>query len=352
MYAKLMHDWERRCHDRDNNRVVRPFEWGVECLDREFTNGHRPDEYRRIIEHYNESAIARSDRFFAPPPARAEDFEFDGFRLRFPSGVETAYPENNTVHARFFAAERNGRPSDCAVIVLPQWNGDEQAHVALCRGLNYFDISALRLSLPYHDWRKPKELTRADYLVSANVGRTLQAVRQAAQDIRRAADWLESQGVRRIGVMGTSVGSCVGFLAYVHDARFEVGVFNHVSSYFGDVVWQGITTAHIRRSLEEHLTREEVRRAWLSISPAVYLPRLAGHERKLLYLTARYDLTFPYDLSQIVFEECDRHGVGYDRVTLPCGHYTSGKSPFKFKVGYHIVNYFRRAWREPRGKGR
>jgi hypothetical protein len=53
------------------------------------------------------------------------------------------------VYARFFpAAEGDG-----AVIVSPQWNAKEDSHVALCRGLNRFGVSALRLSLPYHDQR-------------------------------------------------------------------------------------------------------------------------------------------------------------------------------------------------------
>ena len=43
-------------------------------------------------------------------------------------------------------------------------------------------VSALRLSLPYHDVRMPPELTRADYIVSANVGRTAQVNRQAVLD--------------------------------------------------------------------------------------------------------------------------------------------------------------------------
>lgn len=352
MYQRFMHDWERRCHNRDNNRVVRPFDWGIEFLDRQFMNGHRPDEYARIIDHFNKSVISNSQKFFVPPKADAGQFEFDGFRVRFPSAIQTPYPRNNTVHARYFAAERNGSPSDCAVIVMPQWNGDEQAHVSICKGLNFFGISALRLSLPYHDQRKPEELVRADYLVSSNIGRTIQSVRQSVMDIIRAADWLETQGIKRIGLMGTSVGSCVGFLSFVHEERFKVGVFNHVSSYFGDVVWQGITTAHIRKSLEEHLTREQVREAWMTISPSAYIRHLRDHDRKFLLMSAKYDLTFPYDLSQIVFEDCDRLGIKHDRIILPCGHYTSGKTPFKFKVGYHIVNYFRKAWREPKEGGR
>ena len=47
-------------------------------------------------------------------------------------------------------------------------------------------MTALRLSLPYHDHRMPPELERADYIVSANVARTVQVCRQAVLDARRA----------------------------------------------------------------------------------------------------------------------------------------------------------------------
>ncbi|HWQ35871.1 MAG TPA: abhydrolase domain-containing 18 [Blastocatellia bacterium] len=350
MYGSLIRNWERRCHDRDiDKRKVRPFEWGLEFLNqdngrRNGNNGHSRQSItdpKAWIERFNHEVLAASDAFYTPAPTGRADFEFDGFWLRFPSAVTTPYPKNNLVHARYFPAGAD----DCAVIISPQWNGDEQAHVSICRGLNYFGISALRLSLPYHDRRMPEELTRADYMVSSNIGRTIQAVRQAVQDVRRAADWLQARGVRRIGVMGTSIGSCTSWLAFVHDERLEVGVFNHVSSYFGDVVWKGITTSHIRQSLEPHLTRDEVRRVWMTISPSAFMQKACGLRRRALMISARYDLTFPFDLSRIVFEDCERHGIRTDKVILPCGHYTSGKAPFKFLDGYHIVNYFRKAWR-------
>lgn len=344
MYRQFMHAWERRCHDKDlNSRVVRPFEWGLEYLNGQLPrNGHTP---LAALKKFNERILANSHEFFTPAPVRADDFDFDGFMLRFPSGVETSSPVNNTVHARFYPALRDGQPSNRAVIVMPQWNGKEDAHVAICKGLNYFGISALRLSLPYHDWRMPPELERADYMVSSNIGRTIQSVQQAVQDIRRCADWLQLQGMQKIGVMGTSVGSCVGFLAFLHDERLEVGVFNHASCYFGDVVWQGITTAHIRKSMEPHLTREELREAWRSISPSAFIPRMQIGTRKAKLIVAKYDLTFPYDLSQIVLRDCEQHGIPIDKVILPCGHYTSGKTPYKFLDGYHIVSYFVRQWR-------
>ncbi len=104
-----------------------------------------------------------------------------------------------------------------AVLVLPQWNADEGGHVGLCRLLARFGMTALRLSLPYHDTRMPPDLTRADYIVSANIVRTLEVCRQAVLDARRAIAWLAAQGYDRIGILGTSLGSCLSMLTACHE---------------------------------------------------------------------------------------------------------------------------------------
>jgi hypothetical protein len=183
---------------------------------------------------------------------------------------------------------------------------------------------------------------RADYMVSANIGRTLQANRQAVLDTRGVLDWLIAQGYDRLGIIGTSLGSCIAFLTFIHDERLRTGVYNHVSSYFGDVVWEGITTRHVRNGLESHLNREEVRRAWLAISPNSYIDRLRENKRRGLLISARYDLSFTPELSRLLFRECDRHGVKLDRRLIPCGHYTLGRVPYKYYAGYLMVNYLRK----------
>ena len=94
--------------------------------------------------------------------------------LRFTSPVHTPYPENNLANARWFRAR--GRR---AVVLLPHWNCDGVGYTSLCRALNFLGIAVLRLSMPYHDIRMPAEIRRADYAVSANIGRTLAACRRA-----------------------------------------------------------------------------------------------------------------------------------------------------------------------------
>jgi hypothetical protein len=112
-----------------------------------------------------------------------------------------------------------------------------------------FGLTALRLSLPYHDARRPAELQRADYIVSSNLGRTLHANRQAVLDIRRTVDWLAREGFERIGIIGTSLGSCLSMLAMAHDERVRAGAFNHISPFFADVVWRGLSTRYVRDGL-------------------------------------------------------------------------------------------------------
>ena len=226
--------------------------------------------------------------------------------------------------------------------MLPHWNAKIHEHVALCELLNRAGIAALRLSLPYHDRRMLPGFERADYMVSANLGRTLQANRQAVIDTRAAVHWLEAQGYERIGLVGTSLGSCIGFLTFIHENRIKAAVFNHVSSYFGDVVWDGLTTAHVRQALEGELSKEQVRRAFLAISPNSYVPRLAGDSRRALLISARYDLSFTPELSALLFEECERHDVRFDRAIVRCGHYSLGRAPYKYYAGYKLVNYLRR----------
>src|SRR5579884_3323225 len=343
LYGKWMLRWEDRLCSRATNRVVRPFEWGLEwthswpVAHRVAQNGHDPHTYLKVL---NKHALEASPEFFAH--RTPGDFKLENNILTFTSPVHTPYPENNLVKAQWFPAlEKPGRRR-VATIVLPHWNASATQHNALCAGLAKLGISALRLSLPYHDFRMPAELQRADYAVSSNLARTIDATRQAVIDTRCCADWLEQEGFESIGIVGTSLGSCYAFLASVHDQRLKVNVFNHCSTYFADVVWEGLSTQHIRQSLESSLTLDELREAWLAISPPLYIERYAGLGKKPLFIYARYDTTFPTRFSEQVIQKAKELGFEHKAVVLPCGHYTLGETPFKFLDGYHICKFLKK----------
>ena len=338
LYRRWMEEWENRLCFRTNDRVVRPFEWGLDWVDWPGAPNRQPGssntDYFRTL---NDIARDGSDEFFSYQPPN--DFRLEGDMLRFTSPVDTRYPENNVVQAQWHPAKNSkGR----AVVLLPHWNASFKQHGAVCRGLQKIGISALRLSLPYHDARMPAELHRADYAVSANIGRTISATRQAVVDTRACFDWLETQGYDRLGTIGTSLGSCYAFLASAHDPRIRVNVFNHCSSYFADVVWTGLSTQHIRQGIESEIELANLRDVWNAISPYHYMGQFSRWKKKSKFIYTKYDTTFLPEYSRDIVKRIREHGIDNDVVVLPCGHYTLGEAPYKFLDGYHIFTFLRK----------
>ena len=333
-----MHRRERAYYDRDNNRVVRPFEWGLPFVV-DHINGADP---RDVLRQHTEKALGDSEEFYALPAIN--DFNLTNDQLTWTSAVHTAAVENNVARARFFPARsRNGKPPNRAVVVVPQWNAQPESHVEACRIFNLLGISALRLTVPYHEVRRPAELERADHLVSPNIGRTIQSFRQGVLDTRAAVRWLTNAGYDRIGILGTSIGSCISFLAFAHDQQIVAGTFNHVSGYVADVAWNGLSTGHVREGFSDHLTLDELRDYWRPISPMPFIPRLPGMGRRpMRFIAARYDLTFPVDLTHEVIAEVRRYGLPLDVIWLPCGHYTTGEMPWKAIDAWKIATFFRK----------
>ncbi len=333
VYARWMYDWETRLTSVDNNRVVRPLEWGIEWT-REWPcrNGFLPAQTDEECEHYlrayNSRAVVASDEFFSyvtPSDFRLERREVQVFStretpeprleekvlgiyaefLRFTSPVRTPYPENNLANARWFPAKGKS-----AVILLPHWNSDALNYNALCRILNRLGVSVLRLSMPYHDIRRPAEIRRADY--------------------------------------AASLGSCYAFLAAAHDSRIEVAAFNHASTYVADVVWHGQSTRHIRQGLESQLDIDRLRALWLAVSPMSYFEKFARWKRKSLIIYAKYDLTFLPEFSRQVVAEFERHELDHKVVALPCGHYSLGEAPYKYMDGWHLASFIGKAFKGKR----
>ncbi len=395
-YARWMYEWETRLTTRDENRVVRPLEWGFEWIE-PFLEAHGfgaavpgPEVVHddaaaeAAMVRINELLIRHSDTFFGyrrptdfrleerrpqlfPTNVRPETLAQDAAIrqqaaagkippaqfLRFTSPERTPFPENDQANARWYPAPAHKDPErpKQAIVVLPHWNADAFSHNSLCAIFNKMGISALRLSKPYQDIRRPVELKRSDFAVSANIGRTLSACRQAVVDIRCCLDWLEEQGYEHLGVLGTSLGSCYAFLASAHDPRIRVNAFNHASTAFGDVVWAGQSTRHVKQALEEAgLTQDRLRALWSAISPCSYYQKIASPEaggpgKKALLVYANYDLTFPREYSLQVLDAFRRYGLNLELRVLPCGHYTTGETPFKYIDGWYLGWFVYRAFK-------
>ena len=85
MIAPVFHAWERRLAIIDQNRHIRPFEWGLDWLELD-PNTADPNA---AVETYVRDVMRDTDAFFQPPAYR--DFTLTGDRLEFESASRTPY---------------------------------------------------------------------------------------------------------------------------------------------------------------------------------------------------------------------------------------------------------------------
>jgi len=131
----------------------------------------------------------------------------------------------------------------------------------------------------------------------------------------------------------------MAFIAAVHDPRIRVGIFNHVSMYFSDVVWTGISSQHVRKGFGDEVSQDDLRRFWAPISPASYLSRLSDRNMPSLLVWARHDPCFLPEYSRQVLETFRQMQLPHQVFTLPCGHYTTGRFPFNLMDGLAMCRF-------------
>jgi len=314
---------------QERNRRVLPFRWGLDHI-----GGDAQDRGPRLfLDRFVQGTLEHSDDWFAVQPA--PDYELRDNLLEFTSQIRSPWAENNRVYGQIFAR----RPSGPAVVVLAQWNARWEEQQETCRWLNRLGMTAIKMSLPYHDRRAIPGHPRGDHLVGPNIGLTLQANRQAVLDVRRTLLWLERAGYGPLGIVGTSVGSSIAFVTMCHEPLLRAGAFLHVSSQFGDVVANGLTTTNVWESLAQNVSARELERFWSPISPSPYVAKLEGSRKRILTISGRYDPTFWPEFTAAFLGELGRDGLQAESLELPCGHYSLGAAPFKYAVGFRFGTF-------------
>src|SRR5258707_11635202 len=148
MLQAFFHAWERRLADVTKDRVVRPFDWGLEWIP---VNGHSPDApAAAVMGDWVDGVMGDTDAFFTPPPIT--DYTLTpapagtGDVLTFPSALVTPHDANNTVRCRYFPARARAgvqaapRTSRAAALVRPQCNSDPGGYVGLGKLLSWYGM--------------------------------------------------------------------------------------------------------------------------------------------------------------------------------------------------------------------
>jgi dienelactone hydrolase len=142
------------------------------------------------------------------------------YDLTFPSPVKTEIPENNTVYCELFLPAEKG-PYPVAV-VLDILQGNAIVARGQCMWMAQHGVAGIVVYMAHYGPRRP---AGSDVrLLSTNIPKTLEGVKQTVLDIRCAVAWLASRpefDADNIGIVGTSLGSLVGAVVAANEPRIK-----------------------------------------------------------------------------------------------------------------------------------
>jgi len=281
------------------------------------------------------AAQALADPDYFPAPVWDErQFQRQDDWLTFPSDITTDVEENN----RVWAGITESGSVDHALVIFHHWNASRR-NDRIARFFAKRGITVVEIAMPYHFERSRPASHYADFMLSANLGRTAQSMRQAVCDGRKLILWLQRQGYPRISVLGMSLGAWVaGLTAAREEAVSKASLFLGAGS-LADMVWTGRATRAIRESLEPTIALSDLRRAWAPLDLSHYAGRLARPGLDLQLVLARRDTVVLPTLSQQFLQKLEAAGARVEHVALNCGHYSLALPPYSLIAGLSLRRF-------------
>lgn len=281
-----------------------------------------------------EQAAADLAFFDEPGDGNDQGFEREGEWIKFPSDISTDIAANNIVWAKI----TDSGTFDRALVIFHHWNASSWNR----RIASFFSkrgITVIEIAMPYHFQRSRPGSAHADYMLSADLGRTIQSVRQAVLDGRKLIRWLKREGYRDISVLGMSLGSWVAGLVAAHDPTVSKASLFLAAGSLADMVWTGRATRAIRDSLEPEIDLTDLRRAWGPLNLENYARRLARPDLALQIVLAERDKVVLPELSANFIERLKDAGACPDILELNCGHYSLALPPYILLAGLSLKRF-------------
>jgi hypothetical protein len=262
--------------------------------------------------------------------------------VTFPSPVETAHAENNTVHCEYFRSLAPGKHP--GVIVLHILGGDFELSRLFCRQLAGNGVCALFLKLPYYGPRRPPNSDVR--MISEDPELTVASMRQGVLDIRRGAAWLVGQeeiDAAQLGIFGISLGGITSALASTAEPRFAKICLMLAGGDMGQIAWESPEVKNVReRWTARGATKDQFYEYLKKIDPVTYGDRVRG--RKILMMNASHDEVIPKACTLSLWRAFGEPEI----VWMDAGHYTAMR--FIFDGLARVAIFFKDDKTSPDGK--
>lgn len=257
---------------------------------------------------------------FELEPVRSES-RYKVAKLRFPSPVASPVPLNNTVHAEYFQPTTAGRHP--GVVVLHILGADFALSRYLAARLADAGVAALFVKLPYYGERRPTGPASETRFLSANIGRTTEAMRQGILDVRRGLAWLSSRpeiDPERLGVTGISLGGIISSVVAAVDPSIDRVAILLAGGGLADILWnmpEREAKAYREAWIASGRTFADLEALVRPYDPLTHAARLKG--KHVLMIAGNVDEVVPPRAARQLWHAAGEPPIHW----LDCGHYSA-----------------------------
>ena len=154
---------------------------------------------------------------------------------------------------------------------------------------NELGVDVLHIQLPFHGSRNPRSsIFHGEFFWSADLVRTLEAVRQSALDVRTLIAWLRTQGYEEVGVTGLSLGGSITMLLACVDPPpdYVIPIISHLQ--LAEAVEEASILWRMREDLERFgIDKTERKKLFDRLGLGTLKPILA--KERQLWIAAKED---------------------------------------------------------------
>lgn len=281
----------------------------------------KSQEYQYIGVPNSVPKLSDRETFYHAPKI---NFSFDfqeyskGYRIGTFEGksvISTNYPSNDKITGEAFIKDEDGPH----VIFVHGWRAEsfDQVkkifHKSITKDLGW---NMYYFTLPYHFQREPSQsLYSGEFMISANIKRSLAAIRQAIVDLRCFIQWIKENKKGPVVIVGISLGGFITNLLATVESKIDVLTSIFYSNRLSYSIWNTLPGKYIKADLEHYdVEYEDLIRYWEITDPSKALPKVK--KKNVLLISAQHDRYVHIEDTDYLWESWGKP----TRYVYPCGH--------------------------------
>ncbi len=197
-------------------------------------------------------------------------FEFGEFKYK--SSIQLGDPCNDLVTGE--AILHNDESPNIVFVHGWRMNSNERVKKIFHEKMMDLRWNMYYFTLPFHFQREPENsLYSGEFMVSANIDRTVKSTQQAVVDLRTLIQWIKANKKGPVILIGVSLGGFITNLTSLIEPKIDGLVSVFYANRLSYSIWHTSPGKYIKKDLEHHgVIYEELKQFWKVTEPSQALP--------------------------------------------------------------------------------